>query len=156
MEAISSSSGFAIEAPPASQEIVELPPALVRMAQSAAQGATAIDPMATELAAAEPAAGPAVPKKATDSGGGASPPHLSKRRGRGGAVGATAAAIKAASNSPARATKQPPGHVGMPPTAETMDGFEDDEELFFEPCSLDVDAEKDGQLSSHDVTPLRC
>ena len=39
MEAISASSGCAIEAAPASQEIVTLPPALVRMTQSAARAA---------------------------------------------------------------------------------------------------------------------
>ena len=148
VEAISTSSGCAIEAPPASHEIAELPPALVRMAQSAAQGATPIDPKATELAAAAPAASPAVPK-ATDSGGGASPPHMPKRCGRGGAAGTYAAAIKAASNSPARATKQPPGNVGLPPSPEAMDGREDAEELPFEQCSLDVDAEVGGQLSPH-------
>ena len=30
-----------------------------------------------------------------------------------------------------------------------MGGLEDDEELLFEQCSLDVDAEVDGQLSPH-------
>ena len=149
VEAISTSSGCAIEAPPASHEIVELPPALVRMTQSAAQGATTIDPKATELAAAAPAAaGPAVLKD-TDSGGGASPSRMRKRRGRGGAAGTPAAAAKAAASSPARATKQPPGNVGMPPSPEAMDGREDAEELFFEQCSLNVDAEVDGQLSPH-------
>ena len=37
----------------------------------------------------------------------------------------------------------------MPPVPEAMDGREDAEELFFEQCSLDVDAEVDGQLSPH-------
>ena len=54
MEAISSSSGCAIEAAPASQEIVTLPPALVRMTQLAPGGALRGDPMATEPAAAAP------------------------------------------------------------------------------------------------------
>ena len=101
-----------------------------------------IDPMATELAAAEPAAGPAVPKMATDAGGGASPPHPSKRRGRGGVGGATAAAIKSASSTPpCKTTKLPPGH-GAAPAPEETDGLDDDDELHFEPY---VDDEEDGE-----------
>ena len=148
VEAISTSSGCAIEAPPASHELVELPPALVRMTQSAAQGAKTIDPKSTELAAAAPAAaGPAVLKD-TDSGGGALPSRR-KRGGRGGATGTPAAAAKAAASPPARATKQLPSNSGMPPVPEAMDGREDAEELLFEQFSLDVDAEVDGQLSPH-------
>ena len=141
MEAISASAGCAIEAAPASQEIVTLPPALVRMTQSAARAAPTDDSMATELAAAEPAAGPVVPTLVTNAGGGASPPHPTKRgRGRGaGAAAATAAAIKTTASTPTRATtKQPPGHVGAPPTPEEMDGLGDDE-----------DAGQDGQLNPH-------
>ena len=96
---------------------------------------------------------------ATNAGGGASPPHSSKRgRGRGGgAVGATVAAIKAAASSPARTTKKPPGHVGMPPTAETMDGLEDGEELVFEPYYEVANAETDGQPGSHSTAEvLKC
>ena len=103
--------------------------------------------MATELAAAEPAAGPAIPM-VTNASGGASPPYPTKRgRGRGaGAAAATAAAIKTAASSPARATtKQPPGHVGMPPTPEAMDGLDDDDELYFEPYTDEVDDGKGGQ-----------
>ena len=38
-----------------------------------------------------------------------------------------------------------------------MDGFDDDDELIFEPYSDDVDAEKDGQLSSHGTAEvLKC
>ena len=116
--------------------------------------------MATELAAAEPAAGPVVPALVTNAGGGASPPHPTKRgRGRGaGAAAATAAAIKTAASTPTRATtKQPPGHVGAPPTPEEMDGLDDDEELHFEPYTDDVDAGEDGQLNPHGTAEvLQC
>ena len=82
MEAISSSSGCAIEAAPASQEIVTMPPALVRMAQSAPGGASSGDPMATELAAAAPAAAAAAAEADVSEGGGGSPPSpASKRQG---------------------------------------------------------------------------
>ena len=116
--------------------------------------------MATELAAAEPAAGPVIPALGTNASGGASPPHPTKRgRGRGaGAAAATAAAIKTAASSPTRATtKQPPGHVGMPPTPEAMAGRDDDEELHFEPYTDDVDTGEDGQLNPHGTAEvLQC
>ena len=149
VEAISTSSGCAIEAPPASQDLVELPPALVRMTQTEAQGTAIVDPKSNDMAAAVPAAAAPAVATDTDSGGGASPSRMRKRYGRGGATGTPAAAAKAAASSPARATKQPPSNSGMPPSPEAMDGREDAEELFFEQCSLDVDAEVDGQLSPH-------
>ena len=158
IEAISASAGCAIEAPPASQEIVTLPPALVRMAQSAAQGATAAGPMATELAAAEPAVSPEASKVATNAGGGASPSHSPGRgRARGGAGGAAAVAVKAAANSSTRATKKQPDRAGMPPAAEMMDGLEDGEDLIFEPYADLVDAGKDEQPSPHGTAEvLKC
>ena len=158
MEAISASAGCAIEAPPASQEIVTLSPALVRMAQSAAQGAAAADPMATEMAAAEPAVSPEVSKVVTNAGGNASPSRSPGRgRARGGAAGTTAAAVKAAANSSTRATKKQPDRVGMPPAAEMVDGLEDGEDLIFEPYADLVDAGKDGQPSPHGTAEvLKC
>ena len=152
MEAISASSGCAIEAAPASQEIITLPPALVRMTQSASGGAPIVDPMATESAAAEPAAAAEAPVVATNVGGGGSPlPQASKRgRGRGaGAAAATAAAIKtAASTPPRKTTKLPPGNGGGP-TPEEMDGLNDDEELYFEPLVDAEEAGEDGQPNLH-------
>ena len=65
---------------------------------------------------------PTVTAKAAE----ASPQRSHRRdRGSGGAAAATAAAIKTAASTPTRATtKQPPGHVGCPPTPEEMDGLE--------------------------------
>ena len=138
METISASSGCAIEAAPAPQEIVALPPALVRMAQSAPGGAESlVDPMVTEsvMATAAAAADAAAPMAAASEGGGALPLSLASKRNaksRGaGAASATAAAIKSAANTPIRkSTKLPPGH-GAGPTPEDMDGLDSDEKLYF-------------------------
>jgi hypothetical protein len=147
VEAISTSSGCAIEAPPASHGLVELPPALVRMTQTAAQGAKTIDPKSTELAAAAPAAAVPAVLTGTDSGGGSSPARR-KRGGKGAPTGAPSASAKAVS-PPARTAKQLPGNTGMPPVAEAMDGRDDGEELFFEQFTRVVDDEVDGQTSTH-------
>ena len=146
VEAISTSSGCAIEAPPASQDLVELPPALVRMTQTAAQGTAIVGPKSNETAAAAPAAAaPAVTADA-DPGGGASPARR-KRSGKSAATGTPAVSAKAVS-PPARTAKQLPNNSGMPPVAEAMDGSEDGYELFFEQAR-DEDDEASGQTSAH-------
>ena len=157
MGAISESAGCAIEAPPASQEVATLPPTLARMTQPAVQGTPAIVPMATGLAAVEPAAGTEVPT-VTSKVAEASPQRSHRRdRGSGGAAGAMASAIKAAVTPPARAKMKLPGNAGMPPTAETMDGSEDAEGLIFEPYAGLVDAGTNGQPSAHGTAEaLKC
>ena len=160
METISASSGCAIEAAPASQEIVALPHALVRMAQSAPGGAPLVGPMVTESATATPAAAAAAPTVTTSEGGGASPLSLASKRGRGrgaGAASATAAAIKSAASTPPRkTTKLPPGHGGGP-TPEEMDGLYNDEELYFEPLVDGEEAGEDGQPNPHGTAEaLKC
>ena len=123
------------------------------MTQSAPGGAPIVNPMATGLTAAEPAAAAAAPEVATNVDGSGSPlSHPSKRgRGRGaGAAATTAAAIKSAASTPTRTTaKLPPGHVGAPPTPEEMDGLDDDDGLYFEPFVDDENAGKDGQPNLH-------
>ena len=69
MEAISTSSGCVIEAAPSSQEIIELPPALVRMAtQPALGGAPPVGPMVAETVEATAAAAAAAPAAAVRGG----------------------------------------------------------------------------------------
>ena len=153
VEAISASTGCALEAAPASQEIVALPPALVRMAQSAPGGTPLVGSMATEPGMVTPAAASAAPAVATSEGGGASPLPLANKRGRGrgaGAASATAAAIKSAASTPPRerTRKLPPGHGGGP-TPEEMDGLDDDDEPYFEPYAGDVENGQDGQPNLH-------
>ena len=146
VEAISSSSGCAIEAPPASQDLVELPPALVRMTQATPQGTAIVGSKSNETAAAAPAvAAPAVTADA-DPGGGASPARR-KRSGKSAATGTPAVSAKAV-GPPARAAKQLPNGSGMPPVAEAMDGSEEGYELFFEQ-NRDEDDEASGQTSAH-------
>ena len=157
MEAISASSGCAIEAAPASQEIVTLPPALVRMTQSAPGGAPPVDPMTTESATATPAAAAAAPVVATSVGGSASPLSMASKRGRGrgaGAASATAAAIKSAARTPPRKTTKLPLNHGGGPTPEEMDGLGDDEELYFEPFVDDEEAGEDGQPNLHGTAEI--
>ena len=157
VEAISASTGCALEAAPASQEIVALPPALVRMAQSAPGGTPLVGSMATEPGMVTPAAASAAPAVATSEGGGASPLPLANKRGRGrgaGAASATAAAIKsAASTPPHKTTKLPPGHRGGP-TPEEMDGLDDDEELYFEPLVDAEEAGENGQPNLHGIAEV--
>ena len=106
VEAISSSSGCAIEAPPASQDLVELPPALVRMTQATPQGTAIVGSKSSDTAAAAPAvAAPAVTADA-DPSGGASPARR-KRSGKSAATGTPAVSAKAV-GPPARAAKQLP------------------------------------------------
>ena len=70
MQAISASSGCAIEAAPAPQEIVALPPAPVRMVtQTAPGGAPLVDRMVTEATSATATAGAVAPAAATSGGG---------------------------------------------------------------------------------------
>ena len=131
VEAISTSSGCAIEAPPASQDLVELPPALVRMTQTEAQGTAIVDPKSTETGRGRARSG----RPSGDYGHGlrwrriAGAPQT--RLGRGAPTGTPAASAKAVS-PPARTAKQLPSNTGMPPAPEAMDGRDDDYELFFE------------------------
>ena len=160
MEAISASSGCAIEAAPATQEIVELPPALVRMAtRPATGGAPLADPMVTEPVKATEAVAAAAPAAAVGGGGGASPPSLASKRSikprNAGATSSTAAAIQSASGTPPRKKTLPPGH-GATPTPEEMDGLDDDDDDFGQ---HDDDAEygEDGMSHPHGTAEvLKC
>ena len=161
MEAISASSGCAIEAAPAPQEIVALPPALVRMAQSAPGGAPLADPMATASVTATAATAAEAPAAATSGGGGASPLSLASKRHiksrSAGAASATAAAIKSASSTPpCKTTKLPPGH-GAAPAPEETDGLDDDDELYFERYVDDEEYGEDGRPHPHGTAEvLKC
>ena len=130
VEAISTSSGCAIEAPPASQDLVKMPPALVRMTQTEAQGTAIVDPKSSETAAAAPAEAGTAVTTGMDSGGGSSPARR-KRTGRGAQAGTPAASAKAVS-PPARTAKQLSNNTGMTPAPEMMDGRDDDYVLFNE------------------------
>ena len=130
VEAISTSSGCAIEAPPASQDLVKMPPALVRMTQTEAQGTAIVDPKSSETAAAAPVEAGTAVTTGMDPGGGSSPARR-KRTGRGAQAGPPAASAKAVS-PPARTAKQLSHNTGMTPAPEMMDGRDDDYVLFNE------------------------
>ena len=146
VEAISSSSGCAIEAPPASQDLVELPPALVRMTQATPQGTAIVGSKSSDTAAAAPAVAAPAATADADPSGGASPARR-KHRGKSAPTGTPAVSAKAV-GPPARAAKQLPKDTGMPPVAEAMDGSEEGYELFFEQ-NRDEDDEATGQTSAH-------
>ena len=130
------------------------------MTQSAPGGAPIVDPMATESAAATPAAAVAAPETATNVGGGGSPLSQASKRGRGrgaGVAATTAATIKTAASTPTRKTVKLPPHNGGGPTPEEMGGLDDDDELYFEPLVDDKEAGKDGQPNLHGTAEvLKC
>ena len=136
ISAISASSGCAIEAAPAPQEIVALPPALVRLAaQTAPGGAPLVDPMVTEATSATAAAGATASAAATSGGGAASPLAYASKRSikprsaNGGAASSTASAIQSASGTPPRKKGGGlPPNVGAAPAPEGMDGLDDDDD----------------------------
>ena len=156
VEAISASTGCAIEAAPAPQEIGTLPPALVRMASSAPGGAPLV-PMATgrpQLSLQLLQQCLRWPRTWAEA--------ARHRRTRAGVAGDVA---RAQPQQPRRQSSQQPALLlARRPSRrrdtsghrrhQEMDGLDEDEELYFEQAAVVEHDAEDGQTRSHGTSEV--